>query len=163
MQYFYVVFIFISFHLWHVSYLCFIVKLNCSIFSWNIFRIYPFVWLNHTEFFNCYLFSEITGQELFFILGYHMGDIPQGRPSPARGWWEQGEANWRHLLLGFRLPQGRPGHVVRANSRGQLSWHQGEYWRLISVEIYAFLSSFQGFRGCTLHLKIEISVNLCIF
>jgi hypothetical protein len=75
-----------------------------------------------------------------------MGDIPQGRPSPARGWREQGEANWRHLLLGFRLPQGRPGHVVRAHSRGQLSWHQGEYWRLISLEFCAFifLSRVQG-------------------
>jgi hypothetical protein len=29
--------------------------------------------------------AKLREKNSFFILGYHMGDIPQGRPSPARG------------------------------------------------------------------------------
>jgi hypothetical protein len=29
--------------------------------------------------------AKLWDKNSFFILGYHMGDIPQGRPSPARG------------------------------------------------------------------------------
>lgn len=53
-----------------------------------------------------------------------MGDVPQGRSTPSRRRRGTREAHGRHIQLGRRFPQGRPGHAVRAHIGSQLFGHQ---------------------------------------
>ena len=54
-----------------------------------------------------------------------VGHLPQGWPSPSRGWREQREEDWRYLLLGRWLPEGWPGHSLRTHFGSKLFGYQG--------------------------------------
>jgi len=41
--------------------------------------------------------------------------LPQRWPTTPWGWWEQGEEDWRHQLVGCWILEGRSGHAVWAD------------------------------------------------
>lgn len=64
-----------------------------------------------------------------FKEGDPMGDVPQGRPAIGRRRRGTRQAHRRHTQLGRGLPEGGPGHAVRADPCRQLSGHQGPVGR----------------------------------